>query len=44
MFDWPAVKVVEETSNKLRVVEHLRNEAEGAEHLVLWLDCDNEGM
>ena len=43
LFDAKTVKQVEETSEKCRVVEHLRNEAESCEHLCLWLDCDREG-
>ena len=36
-------KVVEETSERLGVVEHLRQQAQGCDWLCLWLDCDREG-
>ena len=36
-------KVVEETSERLRVVEHLHSQAAGCGWLCLWLDCDREG-
>jgi len=39
----PVVKQVEQTSDKLRVVEHLRAAAAGCDELCLWLDCDREG-
>ena len=42
-FDLPVVKTEEATTGKLRVIEHLRAAAAGADHLVLWLDCDAEG-
>lgn len=43
LFDCETIKQVEETSDKLRVVEHLQNEAAGCSFLALWLDCDREG-
>eukprot|EP00189_Rhodosorus_marinus_P007292 CAMPEP_0184752286 /NCGR_PEP_ID=MMETSP0315-20130426/43496_1 /TAXON_ID=101924 /ORGANISM="Rhodosorus marinus, Strain UTEX LB 2760" /LENGTH=1224 /DNA_ID=CAMNT_0027231605 /DNA_START=189 /DNA_END=3863 /DNA_ORIENTATION=+ len=43
LFNCPITKKVEETADKLMIVEHLKNEAEGCAHLVLWLDCDREG-
>ena len=36
-------KIVEETSEKLGVVEHLVAAAVEATYLFLWLDCDREG-
>lgn len=36
-------KVEEELSGKLGVIRHLQRSAEGAEWVVLWLDCDREG-
>ena len=36
-------KVVEETSERLGVVQHLQAQAEGCGWLCLWLDCDREG-
>ena len=41
LFDAPVVK--KEASPGARVVSHLEQEAKGATHLVLWLDCDREG-
>ena len=35
--------MVEETSERLGVVEHLRQQAQGCGWLCLWLDCDREG-
>eukprot|EP01059_Diplonema_ambulator_P018062 TRINITY_DN3022_c0_g3_i2.p1 TRINITY_DN3022_c0_g3~~TRINITY_DN3022_c0_g3_i2.p1 ORF type:complete len:637 (+),score=157.18 TRINITY_DN3022_c0_g3_i2:91-2001(+) len=43
LFGMKTVKKVEETSAKCKVVEHLQQEADGCDHLVLWLDCDREG-
>mmetsp|Transcript_162017 Transcript_162017/g.519455 ORF Transcript_162017/g.519455 Transcript_162017/m.519455 type:complete len:912 (+) Transcript_162017:19-2754(+) len=37
------VKVVEETTAKMRIVENLQDLASECEYLVLWLDCDREG-
>ena len=37
------VKSAEGTSEKLRVVDHLRAAAAGCDELALWLDCDREG-
>ena len=42
LFSAKVQKVVEETTKKLRVVEHLQELAQEAEYLVLWLDCDRE--
>ena len=36
-------KVVEDTSEKLGVVNHLKHAADGCGWLCLWLDCDREG-
>ena len=36
-------KVVEETSERLGVANHLREQADGVGWLCLWLDCDREG-
>ena len=36
-------KIVEETSEKLGVLQHLRDAADGVGWLCLWLDCDREG-
>ena len=33
----------DEANSKMRIVQHLKNEAQGATDLVLWLDCDREG-
>lgn len=41
LFDAPVQK--KEATPKARVVQHLEQEAKGASHLVLWLDCDREG-
>eukprot|EP00754_Rhynchopus_humris_P018160 Rhum_TRINITY_DN14594_c17_g1::Rhum_TRINITY_DN14594_c17_g1_i1::g.101513::m.101513/K03165/TOP3; DNA topoisomerase III len=43
LFGAKTIKKVEDTSEKCRVVDHIKNEAEGCENLVLWLDCDREG-
>jgi len=42
-FDVDVVKREEDSTGKLRIVEHLRAAAAKADALVLWLDCDNEG-
>jgi DNA topoisomerase III len=42
-FHMPIVKQEEESTGKLRVVDHLRALAGNCDHLVLWLDCDAEG-
>jgi DNA topoisomerase-3 len=42
-FSMSVVKQEEETTGKLRVVDHLRALAGECDHLVLWLDCDAEG-
>ena len=42
-FHFPVVKQEEESTGKLRVVDHLRALAAESDHLVLWLDCDAEG-
>jgi len=42
-FHLPVVKQEEESTGKLRVVDHLRALAADSDHLVLWLDCDAEG-
>ena len=34
---------MEDTTKKLRIVEHLQELAQEAEYLALWLDCDREG-
>ena len=36
-------KNVEDSTKKLRVIEHLQELAQEAEYLCLWLDCDLEG-
>ncbi|CAK0893421.1 unnamed protein product [Prorocentrum cordatum] len=36
-------KIIEDTTAKLKVVEHLQELSKEAEYLVLWLDCDREG-
>lgn len=43
LYNARTAKIVEETSARLGVVEHLRAEAEGCGWLCLWLDCDREG-
>lgn len=43
LYDAKAVKVVEESVAKLRIVENLQELATECEYLVLWLDCDREG-
>eukprot|EP00667_Euglena_gracilis_P002404 EG_transcript_2406 len=43
LFEADTQKVLSDTTRKLRIVEHLQALAEGAEYLVLWLDCDAEG-
>jgi len=43
LFSTKVQKVVEETTKKLRIVEHLQELAQEAEYLALWLDCDREG-
>eukprot|EP00667_Euglena_gracilis_P002024 EG_transcript_2024 len=43
LFDAATVKRPEETTQKLRVIENLKQEAEDCDYLVLWLDCDREG-
>eukprot|EP00667_Euglena_gracilis_P001808 EG_transcript_1807 len=43
LFDAETVKRIEEGTQKCRIVEHLREEAEGCSYLSLWLDCDREG-
>ena len=42
-FNMSVVKQEEETTGKLRVVDHLRALAGECDHLILWLDCDAEG-
>lgn len=41
LFDAEVIK--EEANSKTRLPAHLRAEAKGVSHLVLWLDCDREG-
>eukprot|EP01098_Paradermamoeba_levis_P016967 TRINITY_DN9464_c0_g1_i1.p1 TRINITY_DN9464_c0_g1~~TRINITY_DN9464_c0_g1_i1.p1 ORF type:complete len:241 (-),score=55.78 TRINITY_DN9464_c0_g1_i1:320-937(-) len=41
LFSAPTRKV--EANSKMRMCQHLRGEAKGADYLVLWLDCDREG-
>ena len=41
LFDATVVK--EESNSKMRLPAHLKAEAKGVSHLVLWLDCDREG-
>ena len=41
LFDAEVIK--EEANPKTRLPAHLKAEAKGATHLVLWLDCDREG-
>eukprot|EP00397_Hematodinium_sp_SG-2012_P013361 GEMP01013564.1.p1 GENE.GEMP01013564.1~~GEMP01013564.1.p1 ORF type:complete len:860 (+),score=141.73 GEMP01013564.1:77-2656(+) len=36
-------KVIEGTTAKLKVVDHLQSIAEECEYMALWLDCDREG-
>merc|ERR1719334_2056844 len=43
LFSAKVQKVVEDTTKKLRIVEHLQELAQEAEYLALWLDCDREG-
>jgi len=43
LFNAKVQKVVEDTTKKLRIVEHLQELAQEAEYLALWLDCDREG-
>jgi len=43
LFDVPTVKEVEETSQKMRVVDHLKELSKDCQYLMLWLDCDREG-
>jgi hypothetical protein len=43
LFNAKVQKVVEDTTQKLRVVEHLQELAQEAEYFAFWLDCDREG-
>ena len=43
LFNAKVKKQVEDSTKKLRVVEHLQELAQEAEYLCLWLDCDLEG-
>merc|ERR1719334_29711 len=43
LFSAKVQKVVEDTTKKLRIVEHLQELAQESEYLALWLDCDREG-
>lgn len=43
LFDVPVKKIVEDTSKKLCIVEHLQELASESQYLYLWLDCDREG-
>ena len=43
LFDAPVKKIVESTSQKLCIVEHLQELASESQYLYLWLDCDREG-
>merc|ERR1719382_2361917 len=43
LFDARTEKIIEDTTSKLKVVEHLQELSKEAEYLVLWLDCDREG-
>ena len=43
LFNDKVEKVVEDTTRKMRVVEHLQELAQEAEYLALWLGCDREG-
>lgn len=43
LFDAPVKKVIEETSKKLGIVEHLQELGSESQYLYLWLDCDREG-
>ena len=43
LFDAPVKKIIEETSKKLCIVDHLQELASESQYLYLWLDCDREG-
>ena len=43
LFTAKTKKNIEETTKKLRIVEHLQELGQESDYLYLWLDCDREG-
>ena len=43
LFETRVEKTIEDSTKKLRIVEHLQELGMEAEYLYLWLDCDREG-
>ena len=43
LFNSKVKKVIEDSTKKLRIVEHLQELGQEADYLALWLDCDREG-